>query len=628
MYLNSTRLLKISETTGQVLLEDTSLILNDFFIDSPSNSIITYAARDVVNNKGANGIIKFSLNLQIDTFLPLLFRPHLLEKKNKVLYSACYQAELLEPTGRMLYLQLDSNFALVDAFYHTYEAPLETGMAKKIIVDNNNDLIIFNDVSAKYYDSLIRIHCASSIFIQKICFNCAEDIKGRVFLESTANCTYDNLEPVVENNLVHLMPEDIYTTTDSLGFYSFVKSSGIATVDYVYKLPFTAVCNTSQYTVNLANGPIDSLDFGLQVEMPWIDLKCNIISGPARPGFQQYTVLDAENIGNQQVLNSKLKLKIDSLFSFVCSTITPDSISGNMLYWDFDTLTPGEIRSIIIITQVNAGTGYQYKHLAEIYAIGDTILANNRDTVSSTAFVFEFVVGSFDPNYKSANPTGVGPQHFIENNIPINYYVEFQNTGTDTAFNIKIFDDLDNDLDINTLVVKKASHPMHYKIVNRQLQFYFDHILLVDSNKDYQKSIGFLTYSIMPRKCVDGTVINNKADIYFDFNEPVATNTTFHTIGRPGCLFDNENLNDFNFFPNPVSDQSMMITVNMATDEKYDIILSDIAGKEIYKLSSRQDKKGKYQHPINFSKMVNAGIYFLTLKTASNNISKKVIFGN
>jgi hypothetical protein len=183
-------------------------------------------------------------------------------------------------------------------------------------------------------------------------------------------------------------------------------------------------------------------------------------------------------------------------------------------------------------------------------------------------------------------------------------------------------------LDINTLVVKKASHPMHYKIVNRQLQFYFDHILLVDSNKDYQKSIGFLTYSIMPRKCVDGTVINNKADIYFDFNEPVATNTTFHTIGRPGCLFDNENLNDFNFFPNPVSDQSMMITVNMATDEKYDIILSDIAGKEIYKLSSRQDKKGKYQHPINFSKMVNAGIYFLTLKTASNNISKKVIFGN
>jgi hypothetical protein len=96
----------------------------------------------------------------------------------------------------------------------------------------------------------------------------------------------------------------------------------------------------------------------------------------------------------------------------------------------------------------------------------------------------------------------------------------------------------------------------------------------------------------MPKKCMDGTVINNNAAIYFDFNEPITTNTTYHTIGRPGCLFDNENLNDFNFFPNPVNEQMMMITVNMTTDEPYSIILTDLTGKTINQLSSSKEQKG------------------------------------
>jgi hypothetical protein len=450
-----------------------------------------------------------------------------------------------------------------------------------------------------------------------------DDLQGKVFFDTQNDCLYDSSETVVENNYIHLLPEDIYTKTDKEGKYSFAKSSGIATVEYVSKFGNAYLCNANNtYTVNIANGINDTLHFGLLPKGPYKDLTCSLISGVARPWFKQFSIFDAENLSTQKVYNSKCIITLDSLFTYFEALPIPDSVAGNQLYWDIDSLNPGEIKEIILLNYVQAPLNYHYKHTAMVQTMGDNYLANNTDTATG------LIIGAFDPNYKSANPEGIGPQHFIENNTPINYYVEFQNTGTDTAFNIKIFDDLDNDLDINTLVVKKASHPMHYKIVNRQLQFYFDHILLVDSNKDYQKSIGFLTYSIMPRKCVDGTVINNKADIYFDFNEPVATNTTFHTIGRPGCLFDNENLNDFNFFPNPVSDQSMMITVNMATDEKYDIILSDIAGKEIYKLSSRQDKKGKYQHPINFSKMVNAGIYFLTLKTASNNISKKVIFGN
>lgn len=540
----------------------------------------------------------------------------------------CPVESLTDPNywNRVGLFRIGSNQNILDTLL--YELPNTIlGFAVKNILlhDNNNDLILISETHRNHlYDSILGQNIsASPIFIQKICYNCVDDLQGKVFFDTQNDCLYDSTETIVENNIVHLMPEDIYTKTDKEGRYSFSKSSGIATVEYISKFDNAYLCNVNNsYTVNMANGINDSLHFGLKVKVPNLDLACNMVSGLARPGFQQFTIIDVENFSIQKVIHSTCLLTLDSLFAFVGSTPMPDSISGNTLYWHIDSMNPGEIKEFIVLNQVQAPLNYLYQHNVYVQTVGDNYLPNNTDTTNG------IVIGSYDPNYKAANPVGIGPQHFIENNIPIHYYVEFQNTGTDTAFNIKIFDELDDHFDINTLVVKKSSHPMHYKVVNRQLQFYFENILLVDSNKDYDKSIGFLTYSIMPKKCMDGTVIKNNAAIYFDFNEPITTNTTYHTIGRPGCLFDNENLNDFNFFPNPVNEQMMMITVNMTTDEPYSIILTDLTGKTINQLSSSKEQKGKYQHPMYFSNKIQAGIYFLTLKTSHNNITKKVIFGH
>lgn len=49
---------------------------------------------------------------------------------------------------------------------------------------------------------------------------------------------------------------------------------------------------------------------------------------------------------------------------------------------------------------------------------------------------------SFDPNDKAAFPVGYGDEHFIERNTSIDYRIRFQNTGTDTAFNVVIVDTL------------------------------------------------------------------------------------------------------------------------------------------------------------------------------------------
>src|SRR5205085_7852700 len=57
--------------------------------------------------------------------------------------------------------------------------------------------------------------------------------------------------------------------------------------------------------------------------------------------------------------------------------------------------------------------------------------------------------------------------------------------------------------------------------------FLFQDILLPDSIANEPLSHGFVTYSIKPMtNLVSGTMIKNKASIFFDYNEAVVTNET------------------------------------------------------------------------------------------------------
>jgi uncharacterized repeat protein (TIGR01451 family) len=143
-------------------------------------------------------------------------------------------------------------------------------------------------------------------------------------------------------------------------------------------------------------------------------------------------------------------------------------------------------------------------------------------------------IGSYDPNDKRAYPKGYANEHLIEANQPLEYHIRFQNTGTDTAFTVVIEDRLDDHLDITTVVPGASSHPYTYDITrDRRMTFTFNDILLPDSTTNEPASHGFVKFKV--RQLPDlpvGTRIENQAAIYFDFNAPIFTNTTFHTIGE------------------------------------------------------------------------------------------------
>ncbi len=143
-------------------------------------------------------------------------------------------------------------------------------------------------------------------------------------------------------------------------------------------------------------------------------------------------------------------------------------------------------------------------------------------------------VTSFDPNDKQAQPVGYGPKHFINEKTSLDYQIRFQNTGTDTAFRVVLVDTLSPYLNPNTIVMGAASHPYNWSLSeNGILRIAFPGIELPDSLTNEAGSQGFVRFRIAQQPGnTPGTRILNFADIYFDFNLPVKTNTTFHEVAE------------------------------------------------------------------------------------------------
>ncbi|HUM51204.1 MAG TPA: T9SS type A sorting domain-containing protein [Chitinophagales bacterium] len=181
---------------------------------------------------------------------------------------------------------------------------------------------------------------------------------------------------------------------------------------------------------------------------------------------------------------------------------------------------------------------------------------------------------SFDPNDKEGTPTGFDNQHYIAKKTDINYNIRFQNTGTDTAYDIYVLDTISNKLDVSKLQMGVASHPYSYEISgegNAVLKVIFRNINLVDSFHNEPLSHGFFTYSIAQdtlNKANDK--IYNYAAIYFDANHPVKTNTTLHTVTDSyfrliSSVIENKIKATTNAYPNPFNDKC---TIEIKSDNK------------------------------------------------------------
>jgi uncharacterized repeat protein (TIGR01451 family) len=144
------------------------------------------------------------------------------------------------------------------------------------------------------------------------------------------------------------------------------------------------------------------------------------------------------------------------------------------------------------------------------------------------------IMDSFDPNDKLVLPAGVSSEHFTSFGQELEYTVRFQNTGNDYAYQVIVVDTLADNLDVSTLRVLGASHRYQFSVSGKGhpvLTWTFDHMNLPDSGRDQAGSNGLVKFAIKPVKgLAEGTRVENFADIFFDYNLPVRTNTVFNTL--------------------------------------------------------------------------------------------------
>jgi hypothetical protein len=132
---------------------------------------------------------------------------------------------------------------------------------------------------------------------------------------------------------------------------------------------------------------------------------------------------------------------------------------------------------------------------------------------------------------------GIGSDGRIAPRTPLEYKIRFQNTENDIAYRVVIVDTLSQDLDLSTFEELGFSHPYTLSLSGRGrpvLRFAFPNINLPDSLSNPELSQGYVRFRISPKENTPlGTRIRNKAEIYFDFNEPIVTNRTINTLYVP-----------------------------------------------------------------------------------------------
>jgi hypothetical protein len=159
---------------------------------------------------------------------------------------------------------------------------------------------------------------------------------------------------------------------------------------------------------------------------------------------------------------------------------------------------------------------------------------------------------------------------------------------------------------------------------NRKLIFEFPNIMLPDSATDPEGSIGYITFTANLKDGISvGDEINNFADIYFDFNDPIRTNTAKNKV----VLESNSSINDsdkgyeIRFYPNPMTEGEANILMLLQNSSNIQFNLFDIQGRLKWNFE-KSSSGNQFLIPVQWHDLPK-GIYLLEVKI--DGISKEVI---
>jgi len=343
--------------------------------------------------------------------------------------------------------------------------------------------------------------------------------------------------------------------SDNSGNYSIPVQAGLHTITPILENPnyFTATPLNAVIDFPTQTSPFFQ-DFCITPNGLKHDVEVSILpTTVARPGFDATYKIIYKNKGNQ-VENGTINLQFDDAVLDVIN-INPifTSQTPNNLNWTYTNLQPFETREINIVFNVNSPMETPAINAGDflIYSVEINQLGLDEMTNDNSFGLKQLVVNSYDPNDKTClQGNTISPDKVGEF---VHYVIRFENTGTFPAENIVVKDMIDTaKFDVSSLISLNASHNYMTRISGNKVEFIFENINLPfdDANND-----GYIAFKIktLPSLVV-GNTFSNSANIYFDYNFPIVTNTATTTIAAL-AIPSFEFANYFSLYPNPATNE-------------------------------------------------------------------------
>ncbi|WP_207382690.1 T9SS type A sorting domain-containing protein [Flavobacterium subsaxonicum] len=511
-----------------------------------------------------------------------------------------FDLELIAPEIYNAYGYLDM------AFYPT-EVEAQEGFP--MILNINN----YTSATATIYVSLFLDDCTIILPLTLVVEQCMYNtLSGYARLDAngsgcTTNSTSLSYVPVVyqQNGISY------FTFTNNYGYYSFNNvGNGNATVTISDNYDEGLIGTPLQYALTFP-GNYDDTNFCLTQPEPNHNLKVTVISTSNNvPGFAATYLITYKNIGTYTESGS-VTLQFDNSKLTLSSAQPEVTQSANLLALDYTDLQPFETRTVTLT--FNVSTTAVSSEILNFIA-GITPLANDIDTANNTSVLNKQIVSSFDPN-----DITVHEGEFItedQANNYLHYTIRFQNTGNANATFVRLETLLNENLDFDTFEPIAGSHTFQANRTGSDIEFFFEDINLAYEDANEPESHGFVTFRVKPKNTVSlGDVMTGQANIYFDYNPFVATNTATTTVQNVASV-KNVNANSFVLYPNPASGR---VVLQMQNAVNSNITITDVLGKTV-----QTSAISGTQASLDVSAL-KTGVYFVTVNANSTNITKRLM---
>ncbi len=359
-------------------------------------------------------------------------------------------------------------------------------------------------------------------------------LTGSTFWDENGNGQQEPTESGVANLKVLADGGDLFTAfTDTSGnFKSYLPTEGSYSISPALNPCLEVTTSPSAFTIDsssLSQGP--PIIFGLSRVDGDAASELHLNTAALRCGFTVPAWVTVTNTGCSTV-SGTVNLGLSTGVEFVDAEIAPLSVGENTIQWAVPDLEAQQ--TFTFLCQLKMPTEEFNGEDIPLQLSALLSDASNSEVTVDTFAYSQVLSCAIDPNDKLNYPVRTEPSqsNYTQTNETISYTIRFQNTGTDTAFTVRLEDQLDANLNWQTFKPISASH--QYKVTlspDGKLEVFFRDILLPDSLTNEPLSHGYFAYTIIPDiETEDFTPAFNTAGIYFDYNAPIITNTTLNTL--------------------------------------------------------------------------------------------------